>query len=202
MKRIFLLLGLPQDSSEQAVKERFDDLLRRLAPENFDVDSKAAHQALVCRGSLKRCYEESFKGGFSPKEETDFPDGSDSQVHPRLGQLCVVSGIISMEQLEEAVEAQLEQNLALGEILQLKKFISQAELDGLLLGQGLIDMPSACNDEFGRRLILLGLVTEEMILISQMEQQAVGGTIGELVARHQWVDESILRALETVTAKK
>jgi hypothetical protein len=114
---------------------------------------------------------------------------------PRLGQLCVASGMISMEQLREAVDHQLKMGMQLGEVLQEKQFISQAELDGLLLGQEMIDAPSAVTDPLGLQLSSIGLVTEDMVLIVQMEQRSQGRSADELFVRHGWVDADVLKAI-------
>jgi len=82
-------------------------------------------------------------------------------------------------------------------VLQSKHFISQAELDGLLLGQQMIDVPSGCVDPVGQRLILLGLVSEDMVFVTQMEQKALGDSIGDLLVRRGWVDRQVLAALTT-----
>jgi len=114
---------------------------------------------------------------------------------PRLGQLCVASGMISMEQLREAVDHQVKMGMQLGEVLQEKQFISQAELDGLLLGQEMIDAPSAVTDPLGLRLSSIGLVSEDMVLIVQMEQRSQGRSSDELFVRHGWVDADVLKAI-------
>jgi hypothetical protein len=50
-------------------------------------------------------------------------------------------------------------------------------------------------DSLGQRLILLGLVTEDMIFVSQIQQKATGTTIGDLLVQHGWVEPEIQVAL-------
>jgi hypothetical protein len=197
VRKLFLSLGLPETTTVEAVKSAYKALMEALEEKHFVKKSAASKQAAKCRKALEALYKRASANGFSPQADEDVlaADGPGKQMKPRLGQLCVASGMISMEQLQEAVEAQVNEHLPLGEILQAKRFISQAELDGLLLGQEIIDVPSACTDPFGKRLILLELATEEMILIAQMEQKAMGASVGELVARHGWVAPEVLRAL-------
>ncbi len=116
--------------------------------------------------------------------------------HPRLGQICVASGLISMEQLSEAVEEQIVSGIPLGEVLQDKQFLSPIQLEGLLLGQEMIDIPSQCIDPVGRRLIALDIVTEDMVLIAQMEQKSLNQPLVALLERRGWVDERLTHALE------
>ncbi len=127
--------------------------------------------------------------GGSSKEDLDF-------THPRLGQICVASGLISMEQLSEAVEEQLNSGMPLGEVLQDKQFLSPLQLEGLLLGQEMIDIPSQCTDPDGRRLIALDIVTEDMVLIAQMEQKSLNQPLVALLERRGWVNERLAHALE------
>jgi hypothetical protein len=197
VRTLFLLLGLPESASIEAVKSAYKALMADLDEKHFAKASPASEQSAKCRKVLEAAFKKASDKGSSQEdlENTFAPEGAEQQTRPRLGQLCVASGMISMEQLQEAVEAQVKDRLPLGEILQAKRFISQAELDGLLLGQEIIDVPSACTDSFGRRLILLDLATEEMILIAQMEQKAMGASVSERVARHGWVAPEILRAL-------
>ena len=116
--------------------------------------------------------------------------------HPRLGQICVASGLISMEQLSEAVEEQITSGIPLGEVLQDKQFLSPIQLEGLLLGQEMIDVPSQCTDPDGRRLIALDIVTEDMVLIAQMEQKSLNQPLVSLLERRGWVNERLTHALE------
>jgi hypothetical protein len=194
---LLVLLGLPESASVEAVKSTYKTLMDGLDEKHFDKKSQASEQSAKCRKALQTAFKRASDRGFSKDDKDDVrsAEGPGQQTKPRLGQLCVASGMISMEQLQEAVEAQVKDRLPLGEILQAKRFISQAELDGLLLGQEIIDIESACTDPFGKRLILLDLASEEMILIAQMEQKAMGASVGELVARHGWVAPEILRVL-------
>jgi hypothetical protein len=193
--KILSLLNLPEGASKDAVKQAHSALRQKLDAKNFATGSKAAIQATTCRSALDKCYKRFDQN--KADDEKEISTSGAAEIRPRLGQLCVTSGMISMEQLQEAVEAQVTENLPLGEVLQKKQFISQAELDGLLLGQQIIDVPSACKDPAGIRLVLFDLVTEEMVLIAQMEQKAQSKPIGELMARHGWIDPAVLEALST-----
>jgi hypothetical protein len=192
---ILSLLNLTGGATKDTIKRSYSELKQKLDSKNFVAGSKAAIQAATCRNALDKGYKRFEQN--KPAEEKDISASGAPEIRPRLGQLCVASGMISMEQLQEAVEAQVTENLPLGEVLQKKQFISQAELDGLLLGQQIIDVPSACKDPVGIRLVLFDLVTEEMVLIAQMEQKAQGKPIGELMARHGWIDPAVLEALST-----
>jgi len=60
----------------------------------------------------------------------------------------------------------------------------------------MIDIPSQCTDPDGRRLIALDIVTEDMVLIAQMEQKSLNQSIVALLERRGWVNERLTQALE------
>jgi len=195
---LYAVLGLEESASTTQVEAAYEHLLQALSPDKFKSDrarsqaDKArvaidkAHATLI-RPELRQLYE---------KQRSEYLKGEkQGDSRPRLGQLCVASGMISMEQLREAVDTQVKTGMPLGEVLQDKQFISQAELDGLLLGQEMIDAPSAVTDPLGMRLVSLGLVSEDMVLIVQMEQRTQSKSSGELFVRHGWVDAELLKAL-------
>jgi len=100
-----------------------------------------------------------------------------------------------MEQLCEAVEAQMETGLPLGEILENKQFISRVELEGLLLGQGLIDVETDTRDLIAKRLMAMNLASADMIQVAQMELKWTNGTIVDVFVRHGWLDEKLAEIL-------
>lgn len=198
MKSICAILGLPGGSLRGSIETAYSSVMANLADNNFHPGTRAAEQAAVCRNALEAAYKQFTAPGACKTEILEGPaDNFDAsaQARPRLGQMCVASGMITIEQLQEAVQAQVEESRPLGEVLQLKQFISQAELDGLLLGQEMIDVPSACVDSLGQRLISMGLVSEDMVFVCQMQQKAVGESVGHLLVRHGWVEPEVLHAL-------
>ncbi len=198
VQKIFSILGLPKGSSEATIDATCKRLTANLGAAHFAENSKASEQAEICRRKIELAYKEFCSDRSASLHDYDPSDGLDSQSNsrPRLGQLCVASGMISIDQLEEAVEAQISDKLPLGEILQAKKFISQAELDALLLGQQMIDVPNVESDLSTHRLVLLGIATEDMILVMQMEQKTLGSSIRELLVKHHWAELSVLDAVE------
>lgn len=199
MISLYAVLGLEEGAPESELKTAFDALKSRLSIDHFPEGSIARSQAekglkaienafhTLTKPELRSLYEEQRKEYVKGEKQ--------GESRPRLGQLCVASGMITMEQLKEAVDMQHKMDLPLGEVLQAKQFISQAELDGLLLGQEMIDVPSAVTDPLGLRLVSLGLVSEDMVLIAQMEKRTQGRTMDDLLVRHGWVDPDVMSAL-------
>lgn len=198
MISLYSVLGLEEGASTTQIEAAYKKLLAALAPDKFkagaartqsekaQVAIDKAHATLI-QPELRKLYEQQRAEYLKGEKQGDS--------RPRLGQLCVASGMISMDQLKEAVDTQVKTGMPLGEVLQDKQFISQAELDGLLLGQEMIDAPSAVTDPLGVRLSSLGLVSDDMVLIVQMEKRTQDKTSEELFVRHGWVDGEVLKAL-------
>lgn len=161
--------------------------------------TKAHEQANICLLAIEKAHSTLISSELRAKyteQRSEYLKGEKrGDTRPRIGQLCVASGMISMEQLSEAVEAQIKSGMPLGEVLQEKRFISAAELDGLLLGQEIIDVPSAVTEPTAVRLISLGLLTEDMGLIAQMEHRSQAVPLSDVVVRHNWVDPKILKII-------
>jgi hypothetical protein len=195
---LYAVLGLEENAPTAQVEAAYKRLLQVLSPDKFKagparaqaekahVSIDKAHATLI-QPELRQLYEQQRLEYLKGEKQGDS--------RPRLGQLCVASGMISMDQLKEAVDAQVKTGMPLGEVLQDKQFISQAELDGLLLGQEMIDAPSAVTDPLGMRLVSLALVSEDMVLIVQMEKRTQGKSTDELFVRHGWIDSEVLKAL-------
>jgi curved DNA-binding protein CbpA len=191
------MLGVPEGATETEIESAYKALCQRLQPESFKDDS-ARLQARKCR----RAIETAYRTLTNQEELTEYLHKTLSlgerryeTTHPRLGQICVASGIISMEQLDEAVQEQVKSGLPLGEVLEDKQFLSRAELEGLLMGQDLIDIDGEGNDPIGQRLIALGLATEDMVLIAQMELKWQAVSLNQVFVKRGWLDHDVSRAL-------
>jgi hypothetical protein len=142
LKRVFSLyavFGLSENSSEQAVEHSYNLLKKKLEAattaggDNQLAEKQKAKVLLVLEKSYKVLKNPAAKKSYQNQRDTASSEVI-SDTHPRLGQLCVTSGIITVEQLAEAVDNQIQSGMALGEVLQDMQFITQHELDGLLMG--------------------------------------------------------------------
>ncbi|HEY9784174.1 MAG TPA: hypothetical protein V6D17_02155 [Candidatus Obscuribacterales bacterium] len=194
------MLGLGDDATQADVEAKYNQLCEALAPSKFADNAWAETQARKAMAKISEAYNKLRDPDFKKRYEKErnnegAVDGALKDCRPRLGQICVASGLISMEQLKEAVEEQVKTGLPLGEVLQDKQYLSPIQLEGLLMGQEMIDVPSQCTDPAGKRLIALDVVSEDMVLIAQMEQKSLGQPITSLLLRRGWVDAGILKAL-------
>ena len=196
----YKVLGIEKDASQEEIEKTFARLRRSLAKCDFQDSGRSREQARKCLDSFERAYQVLSSDEDRKKHDQELNSNSSttsgSHKKPRIGQICVASGIISVEQLEEAVKDQMESGLALGEIFENKHYISRAELEGLLMGQNLIDLPSDRADPTGKRLIALDLITEDMLLIAQMETKALGVSLEHALVRRGWVAESLMKILK------
>ena len=139
MHSLYAILGLEENSSLSAVETRYQNLLVALDLNRFSPDSLGYNQAQKCLQAMESAYktlmDPQLKAAYEKEWKAAIEADSQGEVQPKLGQLCVAAGMITMEDLETAVRTQTTLNLPIGQILQEHKLISQAELDGLLMGQ-------------------------------------------------------------------
>jgi hypothetical protein len=194
---LYAVLGLSEGASDQEIEQACSNLKRKLQSQEIQSDERRKKQAEKCLTSIENARKTLTNKKLKSRylQEQQLPPEEAENTHPRIGQLCVASGMITMEQLSEAVDAQVDFGMQLGEILQYKQFISQVQLEGLLLGQQITDMPSAVIDPEALRLVSLGIITEDAALLAQMEKRTQGVTIKDVVGRHGWVDLLILDAV-------
>lgn len=201
MANLFLILGVDESASTEHIDEAFNYLNQKLHPTLFAPGSAAERQAILCwqrivpsyqlmkdPGKRDRAREIALAERARPFEPNDFK--------PFLGHICVAAGIITLDDLKEAIEKQADIDLPLGQILQEKQLLSQTELDGLLMGQRLFGAPNRPLDEVTTRLLELGVITKDMVKIALIDQRtAYGTTVPQLLIKRGWVDERILRVI-------
>ena len=197
----FLILGLDENASTAQIDEAFKYLSKNLNPTMFPSGSPAesqaqiglsrivpAYQTLREPASLQRAKEQVAADrakGYNPDE-----------FKPFLGHICVAAGIITLDDLNEAIDKQADIDLPLGQILQEKQLLSQTELDGLLMGQRLFGAPNRPPDLLTLRLVALGLLSKDMVKIVFIDQRtAYGSTLPELVMKRGWIAEPIMKVV-------
>lgn len=188
MKDPFVALGIKPGADESVAKVALEKLEKALESVQGESDQEAKHHALE---AARKAYE-SIKNGASPEGS----GGSESfNSRLRLGQLCLSSGMISVAQLTEAMHEQEQSDRPLGEILQAKQFISQEELDGLLLAQDLISGEVENTDEEAQRLMALNLLSEESVTIALLEKRFASSTLEQVLTRRSWLSSDLFRAI-------
>lgn len=197
MRSPYRALGIPENALLEDAEKRYGELVHKIN-KDFGKD-RAATQARRCRSALDEAItlirDETRLEDYKQKRDEQLSN-LDYKTRPRLGQLCVASGIISVDQLQEAVEAHMESGEPLGEILEDKQFISRAELEGLLMGQDLIDVDSECTDPLGLRLISMNLANEDMVLIAQLQMRITDSSLLDVFLDYGWIEPELAQALQ------
>jgi hypothetical protein len=193
----YCVLGLKAGASGNQVEEAFNRLIKTFDEEKFMDTPQSwvqAQQACMCiENAYKRIAEGDTEEVLEECQESEAE--ADGLVHPKLGQMLVAAGLISLEQLEEAISKQKSVDLKIGEILKGMNLVTQMELDSFLLNQSLIKLPLGSPYHFGKRLIGLGLVTEDMVRIALVEQRTSQLSLGRILVNRHWLAEDVLQAL-------
>ncbi len=196
----YLLLGIPEGLSQEQIGRVYNSLKDNLKDENF-TSSLGKIQANRCFTLIDVAYQilanPDLKNQYHNQKASNNSDNKD--IHPRLGQLCVVSSMISLDQLKQAVDVQIKTKKPIGEVLVDMQFISQGQLEGLLMGQDLIDVPASNPSPLAQRLLQLGLVSEDMILIASVKQKSQNVDIGEVLVEEGWLDGKLLHVLKNAS---
>lgn len=197
MQSLYTVLGIPENSETFEVEKAYSSLRSRLRLSDFQPDSQGYDQCRIALDAIEEAYNTLTDPTLLRLYKTRWTEycRSEDEIQPKLGQLCVAAGVISYEELNHVVETQQKLDLPLGQILQEKHLITQAELDGLLLGQQLINLPPESPHSIGQRLIALGLVNEDMVRIALIEQRTFDRRLGELLVAHSWVDKQVLETI-------
>jgi len=100
-----------------------------------------------------------------------------------IGQRLIEAGYLTEQQLREALAAQSETGLLLGEVCMLKGWLTYEQLKECL--------PSLRN-KAGEKLLALGYITMEQLWLALFEQRQSGVKLGAILVDRGWIDQSIL----------
>ncbi|MBU6452869.1 MAG: hypothetical protein KGS72_13870 [Cyanobacteria bacterium REEB67] len=188
----YIVFGLTKTASAGKLQEAFKDLTQTL---EATLHLAGAADAVQAEKALESCRKAmaAITGGGSFDCHKKSLDGLSARL--RIGQLCLATHLISLEQLQEAVEVQARSEKQLGEILQDLNFISQQELDGLLIGQDLIVGDEEVKDPQALRLLAMDLITEELAVIGLLEGRLTGETFIKVLNRRGWLSKDLTTAI-------
>ncbi len=192
----YCILGLKAGAPSPDVEVAYRRLIDGLAEDNFMDSPQEWVQAQQAYMAIENAYKRIVEG----EEDEPHPECRESEegqvnIPPKLGQILVAAGIISLEQLESAIAKQATVDLPLGEVLKRSNLITQMELDAFLLNQSQIKLPPDSPYLIGQRLIGLGLVTEDMVRIALVEQRTSGKLLGAILVERSWLALDILAVL-------
>lgn len=195
----YAILGVKHGAPKSEVDSAYRRLINIFNDENFMSSPQSWVQAQQVLLSIENAYNRITDSAQDILLE-ECAESTES-VPPKLGQLLVAAGIITLEQLDQAIAQQSTLNLPLGEILKGSSLITQMELDSFLLNQRLIKLPPDSPYEIGQRLMSLGLITEDMLRIALVEQRSNNQPLTQILIERHWLDADILQALSADTQK-
>lgn len=198
-KNYFLILGLPPDADAKAVDAAFELLSQKLKPSNFMNNPASIQLVSNIVAKLREAHtalmDDKFRESHAQVCKNTGEPFTPDQLKPFLGHVCVAAGIISYEELMEAVQKQTDIDLPLGQILQDRRLISQTELEGMLMGQKLYGAPMRPLEPMVKRLLELEIVTLDMVKIALIDQRTSMESLDKLICKRGWIDSCIVEAL-------
>ncbi|MCM8813951.1 MAG: hypothetical protein NC924_08485 [Candidatus Omnitrophica bacterium] len=110
----------------------------------------------------------------------------------QVGQLLIEQGLLSPEQLQKALDMQVQEGGLLGQIIVKLGFVSQEQMDECLHDQG--NRPQNIETV----LYEIGILTMEQVDQLRLQQRLKGGSITQLIIEQQYLSETdIVSALVT-----
>ena len=103
-----------------------------------------------------------------------------------IGQRLIEAGYLTKEQLHEALLAQKETALLLGEVCMLRGWLTIEQLSHCL---------RPARSKLGTKLLQAGKITIDQLWISLLEQRHTGARLGEILVSRGWIDEETLKSL-------
>ena len=207
MSNPFLVLGVDESAMQLEIDDAFRYLSKNLNPTNFSSGSDAELQAQKCMSRIVPAYQVLREPASREKARTEAlaekakPFNPDD-FKPFLGHICVAAGIITLDDLNEAISRQADIDLPLGQILQERALLSQTELEGLLMGQRLFGAPSRPLDPLTARLLELTIITRDMVKIVLIDQRTnFVSSVPDLLIKRHWLSEKIVQVLNDQRAK-
>lgn len=100
-----------------------------------------------------------------------------------IGQRMIEAGYLTDEQLREALVAQAETGLLLGEVCILKEWLTYQQVKECL---------PELRTRLGERLMAHGYITMEQLWLALLEQRHSGWRLGEILVSRGWVDKVTL----------
>jgi hypothetical protein len=168
----------------------------RLAHE--DLASEAAEKLVAARQKLVESYE--YFQQSDVQESCDVLDCHEAACmhhatcHPKLGQLLVASGLLTLSEIQVALRIQsgMQRHVHLGELLVSAGYLTQEELDKYLKLQQVIDLPADHSERWGQRLLALGLLTEDQLKVALIKHVMCGYSLRHAIIDSGWLTAEIL----------
>ncbi len=120
------------------------------------------------------------------------PESSRTFSSSLIGQRLIEAGYLTDKQLKEALEAQAETGLLLGEVCMLKGWLSYAQVKECL---------PTLRSKLGEKLLALGYISIEQLWLALLEQRQTGLRLGAILTDRGWIDRTVLESVIPAAAK-
>lgn len=191
---LHFLLGLPFDAGWSRLAEEYERLMESL--DLTDSDEDDSPKAQIARQRLKNCYESHKQVESQNQFYTPLPETAEAgYCRPKIGELLVAFGILSLSELDSALEIQLNtrhEHVPLGQLLVAAGYLNQMQLDYYLRMQRIFKLPPDNPEAWGQRLVELGLVSEDQLKIALIEQQTTNCSLREAFINRGWLTAELL----------
>lgn len=191
-KRLSLLMGLPDNASPSEMRKQYQRIMTAMLSAESELKDGSTNRYAVAREKISEQYER-VRAHTSHAAETH----TTSSNGVLLGEILVEAGIISREQLDDALMAQCRTQppLPLGRILVSRKLITWEQLAYFLKLQDLIQLSPTAPQRMTRQFVELGLVSRAELEMAEVDCETTGCSLGHILIRRGWVKASVIAAL-------
>jgi hypothetical protein len=202
VSNIYLLLGIDEEASWLEVANAFLATLRRLYSLEAITDKEMDERLEIARERLWNSFSESKRPEVRQlysegqiKAAHELVENSEAFCRPKLGQLLVANGVLSLNELDAFLEIQKNtktSHVPLGQLLMAAGYLSESQLEYYLQQQQLLRLPADHPQRWGQRLVELGLVNEDQLKVALIEQKTTGCTLRQAIINRGWLSADIL----------
>lgn len=208
VSNIYLLLGVEEGAPLLQIKRAYARLMGSLDSELRAAKGRMPEvEAAIERlseayeqfkdPSVRHTYESwSNEHEWADLEPSTAPTAPEEEYcRPKLGQLLVAAGILTLEELDAVLEIQRNTHhthIPIGQLLVGAGYLTPEQLNYYLRVQQLTRLPSDHPQRWGQRLIELGLVSEDQLKVALIEQQTTGCTLRQALINRDWLTPELL----------
>lgn len=202
MNNIYLLLGIQDGTPLAEIKKAYARTIETFSSQNICCQCSVLERVGQARQKLSQSFESLKNPEVRKAYETEFAWALDERegkqqeyLRPKLGQLLVAAGLITLDQLDSTLEIQRNTkttHVPLGELLVSAGYISQDQLDYYLHMQKLMKLPPHHPHRWGQRLIELGLISDDQLKIALIDQATIGLSLRESLIKRGWLTAQVL----------
>ena len=201
---IYLLLGIEEGSPLPEIKKAYARTMASFSDENVCCPCAVLERVSQARQGLSQTFEKlknpevlkAYQAKFASEDTHDASTTDKTEYcRPKIGQMLVASGLITLDELDNALEIQKNTkttHVPLGELLVAAGYITPQQLDYYLRMQKLMKLPPDHPDRWGQRLIELGLISHDQLKVALIEQETTGSTLREALITRGWLTSQLL----------